>query len=82
MELRVQDADALALADRLVGLAGQITVSPAVGLITGDSDMVPAKLLRLVSLTATEAPVAPELKSTGVPTLTVKSATWTVVLAE
>ncbi len=81
-ELRLQDVDALALADRLVAVAGHVTVSPVVGLTTAVNATVPAKLFTLVRVTETAAPVDPELKFTGVPTDIVKSSTCTIELAE
>ncbi len=81
-ELSVQDADAVALAVRLVAVAGQVTVSPVVGLTTEVTVTLPAKLNVLVRVTDMAAPVAPELKLTGVPTEMVKSPTWTIEDAE
>ncbi len=75
VELKVQDADAVALAVRLVAVAGQVTVRPVVGLTIELRLTVPAKLNVLVRLTEIAAPVAPELKFTGVPTDIVKSPT-------
>ncbi len=75
VELKVQDADAVALAVRLVAVAGQVTVRPVVGVTTELRLTVPAKLNVLVRLTEIAAPVAPELKFTGVPTDIVKSPT-------
>lgn len=66
----------------LTAVAGQATVSPEVGLTTEVRPTVPEKLNVLVRLTEIAAPVAPELKLTGVPTVIVKSPTWTVTLAE
>ncbi len=66
----------------LTAVAGQVMVSPVVGLTTEDNAIVPAKLFTLVSETEIDAPVAPELKLTGVPTLMVKSPTCTIELAE
>ncbi len=78
----MHDAEAVALAVRLVAVAGQETVNPVVGLVTAVRLTVPAKLNVLVRLTEIEAPVAPELKFTGVPTEMVKSPTWTTELPE
>ena len=78
---RVHDAATVALAVMLTG-AGHVTVRPVAGLVTGVSVTVPAKLKVLVRLTDIEEPVAPELKFTGLPTLIVKSPTWTVEAAE
>jgi hypothetical protein len=72
----VQEAATVAFAVILTG-AGQVTVSPVTGLVTAVRLIVPAKLNVLVSETDIAAPVAPELKLTGVPTLTVKFPTWT-----
>ncbi len=82
VELKVQDAEAVPFAVRLVAVAGQVTVSPVVGLVTALRLMVPAKLKVLLRLTDTAAPVAPELKLTGVPEEMVKSPTWTTDDAE
>ena len=54
-----------------------MTVNPVAGLVTGVRVTVPAKLNVLVRETDIAEPVAPELKLTGVPTLTVKLPTWT-----
>ena len=78
---RVQDVPTVAFAVMLTG-AGQVTVNPVTGLVTGVRAIVPAKLNVLVKLTDIEEPVAPELKLTGVPTLIVKSPTWTIDVAE
>ncbi len=75
VELKVQEAETVALAVILVAVAGQVTVSPVVGLVTALRLTVPAKLNVLVRLTEIAAPVAPVLKLTGVPTLMVKSPT-------
>ncbi len=77
----MHDAATVALAVMLTG-AGQVTVNPVAGLVTGVSVTVPAKLNVLVRLTDITEPVAPELKLTGVPTLIVKLPTWTTELAE
>ena len=61
-------------------LGGQ-AVRPTVGLTAKLRFMVPAKLNLAVRVPDNDAP-APELKSTGVPTVIVKSPTWTVTLAE
>ncbi len=81
-EVSAQEALAVPLADKLVAVAGQVTVKPAAGLTTDVRATVPAKLFTLVSETEIAAPVAPELKLTGVPTLIVKSPTCTIELAE
>ncbi len=72
----------MALAVRLDGVAGQVTVKPVAGLTTDVRATVPAKLNVLVSETDIAAPVAPELKFTGVPREIRKSPTWTTELAE
>ena len=77
----MHDAATVAFAVTLTG-AGQVTVNPVTGLVTGLRATVPAKLNVLVKLTEIAEPVAPELKFTGLPTLIVKSPTWTVELAE
>ena len=77
----MQDAATVAFAVILTG-AGHVTVNPVAGLVTGVRVTVPAKLKVLVKLTDIDEPVAPELKLTGVPTVIVKSPTWTVELAE
>ena len=74
MDDRVQDAATVAFAVMLTG-AGQVTVSPVAGLLTGVRVTVPAKLNVLVRETEIAEPVAPELKLTGLPTLIVKSPT-------
>ena len=81
MDDRVQDAATVAFAVMLTG-AGQVTVSPVAGLVTGVRVTVPAKLNVLVRETDIAEPVAPELKFTGLPTLIVKLPTWTVEAAE
>ncbi len=75
VELSVHEADAVALAVRLVAVAGHVTVRPVVGLTTDVRPTVPAKLKVLVRLTDIAAPEAPELKFTGLLTLIVKSPT-------
>ena len=72
----MHEAATVALAVILTG-AGQVTDNPVAGLVTGVRATVPAKLKVLVRLTDIAEPVAPELKLTGVPTLTVKLPTWT-----
>jgi len=71
----------VAFAVMLTG-AGQVTVKPVTGLVTGVRATVPAKLNVLVRETEIAEPVAPELKFTGEPTLIVKLPTWTVDVAE
>ncbi len=77
----MHEAATVAFAVILTG-AGQVTVKPVTGLVTAVKLIVPAKLNVLVSETDIAEPVAPELKLTGVPTLIVKSPTWTVDNAE
>ncbi len=81
-ELKVQDAEAVPLAVRAVAVAGHMTVRPVVGLTSEVRVTLPTKLKVLVRETETEAPVAPVLKLTGVPTLIVKSPTCTTEVAE
>ena len=81
VELRVQEADVVALAVRLAGVDGQVTTSPVAGLVRGLRLTAPAKLNVLANVTDIEAPVAPELKLTGPSSLVVKSPTWTTVVA-
>ncbi len=76
----MQDVGTVALAVRLTG-AGQVTVRPVVGLTVGVRVTVPTKFWVLVRVTDIEAPVAPELKFTGVTAEIVKSPTWTVTVA-
>jgi len=71
VEVRVQEAATVALAVMVTG-AGQVTVNPVAGLVTGVRATVPAKLNVLVRETEMAEPVAPELKLTGVLTLIVK----------
>ncbi len=75
MEISVHRAATVALA--VMAVAGQFSVRLVVELVTALRLTVPAKLNVLVRLTEIAAPVAPELKLTGVPTDTVKSPTWT-----
>ncbi len=70
----MQDAATVAFAAIVTG-AGQVTVNPVAGLMTGVRATVPAKLNVLVRETEIAEPVAPELKFTGLPTLIVKSPT-------
>jgi len=76
----VHDAETVALAVMLTG-AGQVTVKPVAGLVTGARATVPAKLNVLVRETEITDPVAPELKLTGLPTEIVKSPTCEMKLA-
>ncbi len=73
VELSVQDDDVVALAVRLTAVAGQMTVSPVVGVTTEVRVTLPAKLKVLVRDTEIDAPVAPVLRLTGLPTDMVKS---------
>ena len=77
----MHEAATVAFAVMLTG-AGQVTVKPVTGLVTGVRATVPAKLNVLVRETEIAEPVAPELKFTGEPTLIVKLPTWTVDVAE
>ena len=81
VEDNVQEAATVAFAVMLTG-AGQVTVNPVAGLVTGVRVTVPAKLKVLVRDTDIAEPVAPELRLTGLPTLMVKLPTWTTELAE
>jgi hypothetical protein len=72
----VQEAATVAFAVMLTG-AGQVTVKPVTGLVTAVRVTVPAKSNVLVRLTEIAAPVAPELKLTGVAVEMVKLPTWT-----
>ena len=77
----MHEAATVALAVILTG-AGQATVNPVAGLMTGVRATVPAKLNVLVKLTDIDEPVAPELKFTGLPTEMVKSPTCEMKLVE
>jgi hypothetical protein len=77
----VQDAATVAFAVIVTG-AGQVTANPITGLVTTARLILPAKLNVLVNDTEIADPVSPELKFTGVPTLIIKSPTWTVDNAE
>ena len=70
----MHEAATVAFAVMLTG-AGQVTVKPVTGLVTGVRATVPAKLNVLVRETDIAEPVAPELKFTGLPTEMVKSPT-------
>ena len=74
VELRVQEAATVAFAVMLTG-AGQVTVKPVAGLVTGVRVTVPAKLKVLARETDIADPLAPELKLTGVVADIVKSPT-------
>jgi len=60
---------------RLTRAVGQATPNPDDGLTVDVTSTPPAKLLVLDSKTETKAPVAPELKLTGLDTIIVKSPT-------
>jgi hypothetical protein len=62
--------------------AGQVTVKPVAGLVSGVSTTVPAKLNVLARVTETAELGLPRLKLTGPPTEIEKSPTWTTALAE
>ncbi len=82
VELRVQDVEAVALAVRLVVVAGQLSVRPVDGLTRELRVTLPTKLKILFRETEIETPETPELKLTGVPTEIAKSPTWTPALAK
>src|SRR2546425_12355697 len=81
VDAKVHEAATVALAVILTG-AGQVTVNPVAGLVTGVRLIVPAKLNVLVRETDIAEPVAPELKFTGLPTEMGKSPTRSVEVAE
>jgi hypothetical protein len=81
VELNVHEAVTVAFAVILTG-AGHVTVKPVAGLATAERLAAPAKLNVLVRETEIAAPVAPELKFTGLPTLRVKSPTCEMKLVE
>ena len=81
MDDRVHDAATVAFAVILTG-AGQVTVNPVAGLVTGVRATVPAKLNVLVRETEMAEPVAPELKLTGLLSEMVKSPTCEMKLVE
>ena len=80
LEDNVLEAATVAFAVMLTG-AGQVTVKPVAGLVTGVRLIVPAKLNVLVRETEIAEPVAPELKLTGVVVDIVKSPTCETKLA-
>ena len=80
VEDNVQEAATVAFAVILTG-AGQVTVKPVAGLVTGVRVTVPAKLNVLVRETDIAEPLAPELKLTGVVADIVKSPTCVTKLA-
>jgi len=80
VEDNVQEAATVAFAVILTG-AGQVTVKPVAGLVTGVRVTVPAKLNVLVRETDIAEPLAPELKLTGVVADIVKSPTCETKLA-
>ena len=73
-EVRVQGVVAVTFAAKLTGDAGQVTVSPVLGVSTCENETVPAKLFRLVKETESVAE-APLLKSVRVTNEIVKSPT-------
>ncbi len=75
MELRVQDPVPVPFAVSVTAVAWHVTVKPVVGLTTELRLMLPTKLNVLARLTDIAAPVAPELKLTGLLTEIVKSPT-------
>ena len=77
----MHDAATVAFAVILTG-AGQVTVNPVAGLVTGVRATVPAKLNVLVRETEMAEPVAPELKLTGLLSEMVKSPTCEMKLVE
>jgi hypothetical protein len=81
VDARVQEAATVAFAVMLTG-AGQVTVNPVAGLVTGVRVTAPAKLNVLARLTDIAEPVAPELKFTGLLAEMVKSPTWEMKVAE
>ncbi len=64
VENTAQDAVTVALAERLAGVVGQVTVSPFVGVTVEPRLTLPAKLLTLVRMAITDTFVAPVLKLT------------------
>lgn len=76
-EFREHDALAVPFAVREVAVDGQVTDRPEDGLVVVASEMLPAKLFRLVKETDKDED-APGLKLTGLATTIEKSPTWTV----
>jgi hypothetical protein len=76
VDAKEHEVATVAFAVMLTG-AGHVTLSPVAGLVTAVRVTVPAKLNVLVRETEIAAPVAPELKLTGVVVDIVKSPTWT-----
>src|SRR2546428_440331 len=74
-EVRLHLALAVPFIVRLTRAVGQATPNPDDGLTVDVTLMPPAKLLVLDSKTEMKAPAAPELKLTGLDTITVKSPT-------
>ena len=68
------------MALRLVTMAGHVTPSPEVGLVSAVRLIVPAKLFMLVRLTVMEKPIEPAFRSWP-SAVRVKSPTWTVAPA-
>ena len=79
VELKEQSAVEVPLGARATEFVGQLIVSPE-GVDETVSDTPPAKLKVLERVTFREMPVCPTLKFL-LPTLIVKSPTWTVPLA-
>jgi hypothetical protein len=73
-EVKVHGVVAVTFAARLTGGAGQVTVSPVVGVSRCENETVPAKLLTLVKETERVAE-APLLKSVRLTNEIVKSPT-------
>ena len=79
VELREQSAEEVPLGASATEVVGQLIVNPE-GVEEAINDTPPAKLKLLDRVTFREMPVCPILKFL-LPTLTVKSPTWTVPLA-
>ena len=75
VELREQEAAAVPLGDSLIGVDRQETVSPVDGFTVEVRLTLPAKLSLLAKPTDMAPLAAPELKSAGLLTETVKSPT-------
>ena len=76
VELRLHLALAVPFITRLTSVVGHVALSPEDGLTVDVTLMFPIKLFALVSETVMKAPVAPELKLTGLVPAIVKSPTW------
>ncbi len=72
---RLHLALAVPLVVRLTSVVGHVTVTPVSGLTEDVTLILPTKLFVLESETVMKAPVAPELKFTGLVTVTLKSPT-------